>query len=109
MSDNTSLFGNAGGNMNPNDILKALGLGNMSMEKIEAQVFDRMIDKLLSILYAEYPETAKHELFYNDPRRSEKEKSVTTLVCKSLPVFVNKLNNNDLDILFEKIQKHKGS
>ena len=106
---NIPLFGNMGNNINPNEILKAFGLGNMSMEKIEAQVFDKVLDKILSVLYAEYPENARQELFYADPRRSEKEKSITTLVTKALPSFLGKLNSADLDVIFEKIQKHKGA
>lgn len=108
MNPMSMLFGNGGGNMNPNDIFKALGMSNISVEKIQAQVFDKGFDKIISVLYNEFPEESKKDLFYDDPRRSEKEKSVVLLVNKAFPEFVKKLNNNDLDTLFNKIQKHKG-
>lgn len=104
----SSLIGNGGANMNPEDIMKILGLNNISMDKVKAEIVNMMFSKLIADLYAEYPTEDRKELFYEDPRRSEKEKSITALFSKGLPSYLKKLNNNDLDVLFDKIQKHKG-
>lgn len=102
-----SLISNGGSNMNPKEIMKMMGLGDISMDKIKDNVINDMSDKVIGILYKEFPESDRKELFYDDPRRSEKEKSITALITKAAPLFIKKLNSRDIDLIFDKIQKYK--
>lgn len=90
--------------MNIEDLIK----GKFNPEKLRQEALNKTMDYTIQILFNECPEESKTELFYNDPRRSDKEKSVFTLVSKALPQVLRKLNENDLNLIFEKIQSKKG-
>lgn len=104
--------------MNPKDILNAIANGKMDsnelskmfggadfMNKLKAQALNGVIDRTVDVLYDEYPKDAKATLFMKDPRRSEKEQAIVSLITKSVPVILSKMNESDVSLIYDKIQK----
>jgi hypothetical protein len=95
----SSMAGN--GAINPNQILKSL------MGTTKGNPIDIIITSIVDMMYKNVPEKERESLFINDPRKSDKQKVVTTLIEKAAPAFVQNLSENDLSMLFDRIQAKK--
>lgn len=96
------------GKINSNEIIEMLG-GKDSVSKMKMQALNGIIDKTVDVLYSEYPKDAKATLFIKDPRRSEKEQSIVSLITKSVPLILSKMNEADVSLIYDKIQSKKES
>lgn len=86
--------------------IKMLG-GETAVNNMMHKTMESAISKILDDLYAEYPTADRNALFIKDPRRSEKEKALETLVSKSLPRILEKMKEGDISYLYEKLQEKK--
>lgn len=89
------------GTLNPKQMMRAL-LGNSKENPVDV-ILTSMVDTMFNNL----SDTEKKELFIEDPRKSEKQKAVSTLIEKSASSFVQGLPEKDLNLLFDMIQAKK--
>lgn len=92
-------------NINPDQILQMLGMNKGNLNLMKQNVIHSAVYNGVQLLYKEFPKEDKNLLFIKDPRRSDKEKAIVTLITKALPAFVSKLNETDVSMVFDSIQK----
>lgn len=116
--------------MNMQDMLSMMGgqdMGNMmsmlskftgnkvNRDQIRKQMdiaFDKMndvfLDGMISMLYKEYPTESLGSLFKSTEDREEKVKVLSGLVTKAAPSVLEKMNDTDLDKLYQVLQRKRG-
>lgn len=116
--------------MNMQDMLSMMGgqdMGNMmsmlskftgnkvNRDQIRKQMdmaFDKMndvfLDGMISMLYKEYPTESLGSLFKSTEDREEKVKVLSSLVTKAAPSVLEKMNDTDLDKLYQVLQRKRG-
>lgn len=96
-----------GSKMRTETFLKSIGLGDFNPDAIRDKAMTKAVEYTVDVLYKEFPKENKMQIFFADPRRSDKEKSIATLISKALPKVLGKMNENDLNMIFYAIQDKK--
>ena len=96
--------------MNPMQIMSMLmNGGNGNMNGFSSNLINEVAKKVISTMYKETnaDDELKKVLFIKDARPSEKITALQTLVDKSLKSVLNKLNENDINMLYNTLQTMK--
>ena len=98
----TSMLSKMMGNrINPNNLKKQLDSAYSKME-------DGFITGLISMLYKEYPTESISSLFKETDDTQEKVKILSGLVTKAAPSVLEKMNENDINRLYQILQRKRG-
>lgn len=95
-------------NMNPMQLMSALMNGSLPND-FSKNIIGEVSKKLIYTMYKEVnaDDATKKILFIKDPRHSEKVEALNTLVVKSIPNVLNKMNEGDITMLYNTLQKCK--
>lgn len=95
--------------MNPMDIMSLLMNNGKNMNSISGSIINEVAKKVIGTMYQETNADAelKKVLFVKDARHSEKITALQTLVEKSLGSVLKKLNENDVNMLYNTLQSYK--
>ena len=95
--------------MNPMDMLNMLMNNGKSMNSLSSNLINEVANKVICTMYRETNADSdlKKVLFIKDARHSEKITALQTLVEKSLGSVLKKLNENDVNMLYNTLQKCK--
>ena len=95
-------------NMNPMQLMSMLMNGNVP-NNFTKDIIGEVSKKLICTMYKEInaDDATKKILFIKDPRHSEKVEALNTLIVKSIPNVLNKLNEQDITMLYNTLQKCK--
>lgn len=95
--------------MNPMDIMNMLMNGGKSSNNLTSNLINEVANKVIRTMYNETNADAdlKKVLFIKDARPSEKINALQTLVEKSLGSVLKKLNENDVNMLYNTLQTMK--
>lgn len=107
MTNIPEIMSNLSSKMRSQAFLKSIGLGDFNPDAIKEKAMTKAVEYTVDVLYKELPKQNKAQIFFDDPRRSDKQKSISTLVSKALPKVLNKMNENDLNLIFYAIQDKK--
>lgn len=94
--------------MNPMQLMSMLMQGKMP-SNLTGNLINEVSKKVICTMYKEVnaDDTTKKILFIKDPRHSEKVEALNTLVVKSIPNVLNKMNEQDITMLYNTLQKCK--
>lgn len=95
--------------MNPMEIMSMLMNNGKNMNSISGSIINEVAKKVIGTMYQETNADAelKKVLFVKDARHSEKITALQTLVEKSLGSVLKKLNENDVNMLYNTLQSYK--
>ena len=95
--------------MNPMEIMSLLMNNGKNMNSISGSIINEVAKKVIGTMYQETNADAelKKVLFVKDARHSEKITALQTLVEKSLGSVLKKLNENDVNMLYNTLQSYK--
>jgi hypothetical protein len=95
--------------MNPMEIMSLLMNNGKNMNSISGSIINEVAKKVIGTMYQETNADAelKKVLFVKDARPSEKITALQTLVEKSLGSVLKKLNENDVNMLYNTLQSYK--
>ena len=95
--------------MNPMEIMSLLMNNGKNMNSISGSIINEVAKKVIGTMYQETNADAelKKVLFVKDARHSEKITALQTLVEKSLGSVLKKLNENDVNMLYNTLQNYK--
>lgn len=95
--------------MNPLEIMSMLMNNGKNMNSISGSIINEVAKKVIGTMYQETNADAelKKVLFVKDARHSEKITALQTLVEKSLGSVLKKLNENDVNMLYNTLQSYK--
>lgn len=95
--------------MNPLEIMSMLMNNGKNMNSISGSIINDVAKKVIGTMYQETNADAelKKVLFVKDARHSEKITALQTLVEKSLGSVLKKLNENDVNMLYNTLQSYK--
>ena len=95
-------------NFNPMQLMSALMNGSLPND-FSKNIIGEVSKKLICTMYKEAnaDDATKKILFIKDPRHSEKVEALNTLVVKSIPNVLNKMNEQDITMLYNTLQTMK--
>ena len=94
--------------MNPMELMSMLMNGKMP-NNLTSNIVNEISKKVIGTMYQEIDADSetKKELFVKDARPSEKIKALNTLVVKSIGNVLNKMKENDINMLYNTLQNFK--
>jgi hypothetical protein len=94
--------------MNPMQLFSMMMNGKMP-ENFTSNIMNEVAQKITGTLYKEInaDETMKKTLFIKDPRNSEKIKALQILVQEGITKVLPKMKQEDVDMLYNVLQKCK--
>lgn len=95
-------------NFNPMQLMSMIMNGNLPND-FSKNIIGEVSKKLIQTMYKELnaDDATKKTLFIKDPRHSEKVEALNTLVTKSIPNVLNKMNESDITMLYNTLQSCK--
>ena len=95
-------------NFNPMQLMSMIMNGNLPND-FSKNIIGEVSKKLIQTMYKELnaDDATKKILFIKDPRHSEKVEALNTLVTKSIPNVLNKMNESDITMLYNTLQTMK--
>lgn len=94
--------------MNPMELMSMLMNGKMP-NNLTSNLINELSKKIICTMYQETDadDETKKILFVKDARPSEKIKALNTLVVKSIGNVLNKMKENDINMLYNTLQNCK--
>lgn len=91
------------GNLNASDLLTLIN-GRNSAFNIKNQITNMIFDNAVQILISECPSNISTQAFVEDPRRSDKEKALATILNQAIPSILSKMSEPDVSFIYTKFK-----